>query len=329
MPETTRRAFVRHLAAAGLGAPALAALPAAGSTKAAPARADSPIPGTAMRESPICVFSKHLQFLDYEPMAEAAAEAGFDGVDLTVRPGGHILPENARRDLPRAVRAIKAAGLAAPMMTTAIARSDDPHAESILHTAADLGIQYYRMNWIDYDESASILHQLHAYRPHLERLAALNGELSLHGAYQNHAGTSIGAAVWDLHILLDGLDPAHVGVQYDIRHATVEGTHSWPLGLRLLHPFIRTTVIKDFTWNAADGESRIENVPLGEGVVDFAEYHELLDNLQISGPISLHFEYEMPGEGVEISVHDRTAQTIAVMRRDLRELRSMRSEAGL
>lgn len=29
----------------------------------------------------LCVFSKHLQFVDYEPMAEAAAEAGFGGVD--------------------------------------------------------------------------------------------------------------------------------------------------------------------------------------------------------------------------------------------------------
>jgi L-ribulose-5-phosphate 3-epimerase len=34
----------------------------------------------------INIFSKHLQFLNYYDLAEAAAEMGFDGIDLTVRP---------------------------------------------------------------------------------------------------------------------------------------------------------------------------------------------------------------------------------------------------
>jgi L-ribulose-5-phosphate 3-epimerase len=42
---------------------------------------------------PVYIFSKHLQFLGYEDMAQAAAEIGFDGIDLTVRPGGHVPPE--------------------------------------------------------------------------------------------------------------------------------------------------------------------------------------------------------------------------------------------
>src|SRR5690606_9411745 len=66
------------------------------------------------------VFSKHLQFLNYKDMAEAAAEIGFDGVDLTVRPKGHVLPERAQDDLPLAVEAIKKAGLSALLMTTAV-----------------------------------------------------------------------------------------------------------------------------------------------------------------------------------------------------------------
>ena len=44
----------------------------------------------------IHIFSKHLQFLIYKDMAEAAAEMGFDGIDLTVRPNGHVLPERVR-----------------------------------------------------------------------------------------------------------------------------------------------------------------------------------------------------------------------------------------
>ena len=55
----------------------------------------------------IYIFSKHLQFLNYQDMAEAAAEMGFDGIDLTVRPKGHVLPERVETDLPKAVEAMK------------------------------------------------------------------------------------------------------------------------------------------------------------------------------------------------------------------------------
>ena len=49
-------------------------------------------------------------------MAAVAKEIGFDGVELTVRPKGHVLPENARRDLPKAVAAIKEHGLTSTNM---------------------------------------------------------------------------------------------------------------------------------------------------------------------------------------------------------------------
>ena len=35
------------------------------------------------RVQQICIFSKHLQWLDYTGMAETAAEIRFDGLDLT------------------------------------------------------------------------------------------------------------------------------------------------------------------------------------------------------------------------------------------------------
>src|ERR1700737_1624160 len=60
----------------------------------------------------IYIFSKHLQFLNYKDMAEAAAEMGFDGVDLTLRPRGHVLPENVEMDLPKAVEAMHKVGFA-------------------------------------------------------------------------------------------------------------------------------------------------------------------------------------------------------------------------
>ncbi|MEM9984789.1 MAG: sugar phosphate isomerase/epimerase, partial [Bacteroidota bacterium] len=44
-------------------------------------------------ELEVHLFSKHLQFLGYRAMAEKATELGFAGLDLTVRPNGHVSPE--------------------------------------------------------------------------------------------------------------------------------------------------------------------------------------------------------------------------------------------
>ena len=51
----------------------------------------------AHRKLNVSIFSKHLQFLQGEALAKAVAEIGFDGIDLAVRPGGHIEPERVRR----------------------------------------------------------------------------------------------------------------------------------------------------------------------------------------------------------------------------------------
>jgi hypothetical protein len=53
-----------------------------------------------------CLFSKHLPELGWADLGRAVKDAGFDGVDLTVRPGGHVLPERAADDLPRLVEAL-------------------------------------------------------------------------------------------------------------------------------------------------------------------------------------------------------------------------------
>ena len=104
----------------------------------------------------ISIFSKHLQWLDYKEMAKVVAELGFDGVDLTVRPQGHVLPERVEEDLPKAVEAINKAGKKVYMLTTAINNADDPVSEKILKTASSLGIHHYRMGYGYYDKKRSV-----------------------------------------------------------------------------------------------------------------------------------------------------------------------------
>jgi L-ribulose-5-phosphate 3-epimerase len=95
----------------------------------------------------VCFFSKHLQDFDYNRLGKALRDAGFDGVDLTVRPQGHVLPEKAAEDLPRAYEAIRSHGVQVPMISTALISASDPTARPILITAARLGIPYLKLGY--------------------------------------------------------------------------------------------------------------------------------------------------------------------------------------
>ncbi len=256
----------------------------------------SPLSLSSDPRRPIHVFTKCLQFLDYDQMAGVVAKNGFDGADLTVRPKGQVLPENVEQDLPRVMKALQKAGTGTNMITTGINNADDPFTRPILKTMAELGIRYYRMGSIKYDNNKSMPDNLNLHKLTFEKLEKLNKEYGVTGNYQNHSGADVGATVWDLYHILKDCDPEFIGVQYDIRHATAEGGFSWPLGLKLLGPWIRTTDIKDFIWykNEKD-EWKIKNVPLGEGMVDFKKYFELYKSINVEAPVSIHYEYDLGG----------------------------------
>src|SRR5947207_7545245 len=91
-----------------------------------------------------CLFSKHLPDLGWTDLGRAVKEAGFDGVDLTVRPGGHVRPERAADDLPRAIDAIKAQGVTIPMVTTELTSAEDPTAKPLLQAAVRSGVRYFK-----------------------------------------------------------------------------------------------------------------------------------------------------------------------------------------
>jgi len=313
---SSRRRFLQEMAAIGVVMPASVMADNFNTKELLPEKEH-------VKKSPVCVFSKHLQFLDYQEMAEAAAKIGFDGVDIPVRPLGHVLPENVRRDLPLAVRAVENAGLSVPMITTAISDADDESAEVILQTAADLGVKYYRPDWFSYDFDKGVIQSLDIWKKRVNKLSELNDKFGMKASYQNHSGTQIGAAVWDTWYMLKDQPLSAFGVQFDIRHAVVEGGKNWPVTLRLIAPYINTLVIKDFYWGKKNGDWQIINVPVGEGMVNFAEYFQLIANLGVNVPISMHFEYPMTDKPEEVLGKKETKrQVIIKMKKDLNQLKS-------
>jgi L-ribulose-5-phosphate 3-epimerase len=278
----------------------------------------------------VSVFSKNLQWLGYEEMAKEAASLGFAGVDLTVRPGGHVLPERVAEDLPAAVKAVEAAGLKVYSIVTSIEKSNEPATLKILETAKKLNIRYYRMGWYHYEDGVPIEENLKRISEKVSALDALNKKIGIYGVYQNHEGHYFGAPVWDLANVLRNVNAQWTGSQYDIYHASIEGHHSWIYGLELLAPYIKMINIKDYEWVKKDGRWVTASVPLGKGVVDFAHYLGRLKKMGITCPVSLHYEYPLGGadQGAK-KITIEGSEVLKAMARDLEFLKQKLDEAGL
>ncbi len=288
--------------------------------------------GTATGGLKVSVFSKHLQFLEGRRLARAARELGFDAVDLTVRPGGHVEPERVSSQLPELVRLIRGEGLEVEMVTSGIVDAGTPHAEAVLRALAESGIRYYRWGGFEYAPDRPIPEQLEALKPRVAALAKLNARYQVCAMYHTHSGIGrVGASIWDLYLLLKEFDPDLVSVNYDTAHATVEGGFGgWIHSLRLVGPMLRGVAVKDFRWSRDErGRWRPQWCPLGEGMVDFPKFFEMLAALKFRGPLQVHYEYPLGGaDGGKRELTMAPEEVFAAMKRDLERLRAWLRRAG-
>ena len=302
---------------------------AASAAAASQARAES-APGTLK----VSVFSKHFQWTDISEAAALSKQIGFDGIDFTVRKGGHVLPENVERDLPKAVEIAHKEGLQTQMITAEIVDAKTPHAEAILRTASGLGIHYYRWGGFTYSYERSIGEQLEEMKPRVAGLAALNDKYKMSAMYHTHSGLrQIGAPIWDLWYVLKDMDPTRVGINYDIGHATVEGGFGgWIDSAHLIGKYMRGVALKDFKWGKnSRGQWAPQWCAMGEGMVNFAGFFEILKTQKFGGPLQLHYEYPGLGgaDGGKNKLEIPKEKLVAQMRKDLEYVRKLLRQAQL
>jgi len=281
----------------------------------------APSPGAY--KGKLCFFSKPLPDMDWRRLAQSVKRLGFDGVDLTVRKGGHVKPERAAEDLPKAVSVIREEGLDVPMITTALISADDPTARPILSTAAKLGIPFFKAGYYYY-EFKDVRKELEKAGNEFRRLAELAKQCGIQAGYHNHS-EYVGAAVWDIANFIEPLDPKWAGYYFDSCHAVAEGgAGAWKTATHLVASRLKMVAVKDVLWDKTPEGWRIRTCPLGEGMADWRYFLGVLAQYGFQGPISLHIEYFEAGGRTPA---EKENDVLAAAQRDLDFLKAHLREA--
>jgi sugar phosphate isomerase/epimerase len=272
------------------------------------------------------LFTDNIADLSIAEACRAAREAGFDGLDLTLRPGGHVLPENAEVGLAEAKKLADAAGVAIPMVSTAVTATDSPHAESIFAAAAHYGARRLKLGYWEYRPFGTLARQIDEVRAKLATVIELGRKYRVLPCVHCHSGRLVAAGGPLLYMVLRDFKPADVGAYVDPMHMTIEGGLSgWELGLDLLAPWIALVGVKNFRWLTAardeKGQQRYrwEYTPLADGQAPLPEFMAYLRQLRYDGIVSLHSEYKGATSFRRLSTPELLAQSAA----DLKYLKSL------
>ena len=249
---------------------------------------------------PVCLYSKVLTKVEYDDLGKVLRDLGFDGCDLSVEPGGHVLPQQAQADLVRAIEAVTDVGLDVPMFTTAVTSPADPNIRLVLAIGNFMGVPLFRPGVWKYNGTSEIEARLAQVQGEVAGLTALARATAMTMGLRNVAGDNVGSAIWDTNQIIRGLDPQSVGYDFDPGSAAAAGgVDGWWVALRLALPRLKMVTVNDFTWSKdASGTWKATACPLGEGMVDWSRFFGMLARVKFTGPLSIEMGYR-PAKEVE------------------------------
>ncbi len=263
----------------------------------------------------ICVFSKHFQSLNAETLGSTMKSLGVPGVDLTVRPGGHVEPATVAKDLPAFQNALAKSGVRVTMLTTSITGAGEPHAADVIRTAGRLGIRHVKLGYWHYKGFGSYKEMAAKVKSDLKGLEPLLKESGVKAGLHTHSGHYMGANAEFALRLVEDCDPDAVCIYYDAGHCTVEGSASgWLMGLDLVAERLGMVAVKDMAWFRMNSPSARKGwrefmVPFDAGLVDWAELARCLRKMNFQGPLSFHSEYQGSYSFVDMTQEQVIEQT--------------------
>lgn len=241
---------------------------------------------------------KDIGGLTLEAAGDLIADMGFDGVDLTVRPGGYVTPEEVAEKLPQAVELLRSKGLIVPMITTNITDANQGYARATFEAASGCGVEFLKLGYWPYKGFGRIAEQIREARERLRGIEKLSTEYGVTAAVHTHSGSFLSANPAVVSMLLEGFDPKNICAYIDPGHITAQGGPSaWEIGLDILSRHVKLVALKNFLYFRLASESagyvwRIQMLPLRDEVVPWTSFFKRLREMDFDGNVSLHSEYD-------------------------------------
>ena len=262
------------------------------------------------------LFTDNLSDLNIGQVCEAARQTGFDGLDLTLRPGGHVKPQQAEIGMAEARKIADAAGVSIPMVTSSVTDTTSPHAENVFAAAAHYGARHIKLGYWEYKPFGTLKQQLDDSRRKLERLVRLGEKYKVLPCVHCHSGAVVANSGPMVYLLLRDFKPSEVGAYVDAMHMAVEGgLEGWEMGLDLLAPWLALVGVKNFRWQEtsrdAHGQMRYKVVytPLADGQAPLPDFAARLKQLKYDGLVSFHSEYKGDESFQKLSTPELLAQS--------------------
>jgi sugar phosphate isomerase/epimerase len=271
------------------------------------------------------LFTDNLADLSVREACQAAKLAGFDGLDLTVRSGGHVLPQNAGIGLAAAHEIAEEEGFAIPMISTGIVAADAPHAEDVIAAAHDR-IRNFKLGYWRYQPPfGNMVKQLDEARRQLAGVVKLAARYHIRPCVHIHSGPVLSNGPFS-YLLLKDYSPAEVGAYVDPMHMSLEGALSgWEMTLDALAPWVALVGVKNYLLQPTDrdefGQQRFKAtyVPLADGMAPLPQFFRRLKQIGYDGVVSLHSEYKGGSSWKKLT----TPQLIEQSATDLRYLKQV------
>ncbi len=161
----------------------------------------------------LSVFTKPWKDMELGALGEMVKGLGFDGIELPVRSGYQVEPENVQRDLPRAARELAASGVK-------IYSVAGPTDEATMAACAEAGVAVIRI-CVGIDEDGYMATEARLQRHYDEMVPALE-KYGVTLGIQNHCDRCVANAMGLRH-LIEKYDSKHLGAVWDAGHNALNG----------------------------------------------------------------------------------------------------------
>ncbi len=237
-----------------------------------------------MTEPMWVLFTKRWAPLPPEQLGEVVAGLGFDGIELPVRPGSWVSPEDVGARLPAMVEGLRRAGVA----VASVAADPTP---PVLAACGDAGVDLVRvMAGVDPgDPLGSVARQRDAWAS----LAADCERFGVRIGVQQHRGGYVATTMGVMSLIADA--PEHLVMVWDACHDALTGADP-AVSLELAAPRlamanIKNAAFRDATATAMGAQPQeLWYAPGRHGVTDWERVLGLLAEREWAGPICLTAE---------------------------------------